>query len=406
MKRDMNQVHKLAAIGICLCASAPLAAKEANPPITPYADVRYRLELVDQQGLPEEATASTLRLRAGIRTGEWHGLSAQIEGEAIARIGSEHYNDTVNGKTSYPVVADPSDVLLNQAFVRWRPDAAIEVTGGRQAINLDTQRWIGSVGWRQNDQTFDAARMSVKPTKALAIDYFHAWRVNRVFGPDSPQGIWRNTVINGLRAGYAIRNIGTLSAYGYWLDIPSAPASSSRTLGVRMAGERSLGSGAKLLYAVEYARQNDYAGNPRDFAHDYVLVESGLGISAATVRLGYERLAGDGTTALQTPLATLHAFNGWADKFLTTPANGLRDVYADASYRFTGNGPTKGLTLRAAWHGYRSTRGGIDYGSEWNVLASYPVARNITLTAKGAFYDADAFATDTTKIWLMAEARF
>jgi hypothetical protein len=98
----------------------------------------------------------------------------------------------------------------------------LEATAGRQAINLDNQRWIGSVGWRQNDQTLDAARVVVKPAPGAPLDYLHAWRVNRVFGPDSPQGIWRDTAINGLRAAYTLKNVGTLSAYGYWLDIPSS----------------------------------------------------------------------------------------------------------------------------------------------------------------------------------------
>ena len=49
---------------------------------------------------------------------------------------------------------------------------------------------------------------------------------------------------------------------------------------------------------------------------------------------------------------------------------------------------------------------GIDYGSEWNALVSYPVTKQIGLTAKLARYDAKAFATDTTKFWLQLEAKF
>ncbi|MEQ1688835.1 MAG: hypothetical protein ABL874_09705, partial [Sphingopyxis sp.] len=113
-------------------------------PITPYADIRYRLETVDQDGLPESALASTLRVRAGVRTATWHGLSAVLEGEAILRLGPDDYNDTVNGRTAFPIVPDPSDLLLNQAYVRWQPARQLEATGGRQAINFDNQRWIGS----------------------------------------------------------------------------------------------------------------------------------------------------------------------------------------------------------------------------------------------------------------------
>lgn len=382
------------------------AARAEEAPITPYADLRYRLELVDQQGIEQQATASTIRLRAGVKTAEWNGLSAQVEGEAIQPLGAVHYNDTVNGKTAYPVVADPADLLLNQAFVRWKPVKELEAVVGRQAVNLDNQRWIGSVGWRQNDQTLDAARLTMRPLKGATVDYLHAWRVNRVFGPDSPQGIWRGTAINAVRGAYAIKNIGTLSAYGYWLDLPPQPASSSKTLGVRMAGELPAGKGFALLYAAEYARQQNFAGNPRQFALDYLLLEPGVKAGAFTVKGGLERLEGNGTVALQTPLATLHAFNGWADKFLTTPANGLRDLYLDATYKVGGKGALKGLLLRGTWHDYRSTLGDTAYGQEWNALASYPVDKTFTVSAKLARYEAKAFATDTTKAWFSVEAKF
>jgi hypothetical protein len=67
----------------------------------------------------------------------------------------------------------------------------VEATVGRQAINLDNQRWVGSVDWRQNDQTLDAVRAAVSPSRNTRLEYVHSWRVNRIVGPDSPQGIWR-----------------------------------------------------------------------------------------------------------------------------------------------------------------------------------------------------------------------
>lgn len=401
----MNQATPRFALVLAALLGSTAAAAETQP-VTLYADIRYRLELVDQDGLAEQAAASTLRIRAGLKTDEWHGFSAVVEGEAIAVLGAASYNDTVNGKTAYPVIADPSDVLLNQAYLRWRPVAQLEATAGRQAVNLDNQRWIGSVGWRQNDQTFDAVRVTARPVKAASIDYLYAWRVNRVFGPDSPQGIWRDTDINGVRAAYTVKNVGTISAYGFWLDIPSSPANSSRTLGVRVAGELPVGGKSSFLYAAEYARQHDHGANPQSFALDYWLIEPGVKAGPVTLKAGYERLEGNGSAALQTPLATLHAFNGWADKFLTTPVNGLRDVYFDATYKVPGKGPLAGLTLRATWHDYRSTRGGIEYGQEWNGLISYPAHKAVTLTAKFARYDANLFATDTTKFWFQIEAKF
>lgn len=405
---DMNQsVFPLAAlVAAALVPSVAHADAEGDPQLTPYADIRYRLELVDRDGLPENATASTLRVRAGVKLGEWNGFSAQVEGEAIARIGPEDYNDTVNGRTAFPVVADPSDILLNQAFVRWRPDPVVEATVGRQAVNVENQRWIGSVGWRQNDQTLDAGRVTLKPAKGLALDYLYAWRVNRVFGPDSPQGIWHDTNIHGARAAYDISGIGTISAYGYWLDVPASPASSSKTMGVRLSGAQPVGQGPKLLYTAEYARQSDQANNPADLKLDYLLVEPGIAVSGFTLKGGFERLEGNGQAGLQTPLATLHAFNGWADKFLSTPGNGLRDLYADAAYKFGEGSALKGLTLRAVYHDFDSTKGNLDYGTEWNAQVGYPLNKRINLLAKFASYRSDGFGTDTRKAWFQVEAKF
>ena len=408
----MNQ-SSLPLLALIVTLALPVAAQaETAPPpeadavtLDPYADLRYRLELVDQNGLPEDAAASTLRIRAGFKLGEWNGFSLQVEGEGIVRLGPEDYNDTVNGKVAFPVVADPESVQHNQAIVRWKPHAAVEFAAGRRAVNLDNQRWIGSVDWRQNDQTLDLAQVTLRPAKGVSIDYFNAWRVDRIFGEDSPQGVFRDTDINAGRVAYAAGPIGTVSAYGFWLDIPSHPASSSRTLGVRLIGDQPLAEGARLLYAAEYARQSDHGANPADFNLDYLLIEPGLAIGGWTVKAGMERLEGNGAVALQTPLATLHAFNGWADKFLATPPDGLRDLYGEVGYKFAG-GALKGLALRAIVHDFAATRGDAAYGQELNLLAIYPIRPNLVLLGKAAHYEADSFAVDTTKGWLSLQFSF
>ena len=383
------------------------SSKEEDAAVTvkPYGDLRYRLETVDQDGIPRDATASTLRVKAGVVIGEWNGFSAKIEGEAIANVGAEKFNDTLNGKVQFPVVADPEDVVLNQAYVRWRHKGKIDAKVGRMAVNLDNQRWIGSVGWRQNDQTLDAAVITLTPVKGVSATYAHAWRVNRIFGPDSPGGIFRNNDVHLFHASYAAPVVGNITAYAYLLDIPAAPGASSQTFGVRLSGKQDLG-GAKLLYTAEYARQSDYGPNPANFRHDYLLLEPGVSIGPVTAKFGYERLEGDGTTALQTPLATLHAFNGWADKFLGTPANGLRDVYGDIVIKATGPKWLKGTIFRAVYHDYNSTRGSFNYGQEWDFLIVRKIGKHVSLSLKYANYNSDTFATDTKKFWFTTQLKF
>lgn len=388
----------------CTTLSTPALA-EIDLPFTPHADLRWRLEYVDQQGLAKEAFASTLRVRAGLETDKLLGFSALVEGEAIIRLGPADYNDGVNGKTHYPIVADPSDYALNQLALKWSDDAIGTATVGRQAVALGNQRWVGPVGWRQNDQTMDAARMQITALPGLTVDYVYSWRVNRVFGPRSAQGIWRDTHIHLLNATARFASIGQISTYAHWLDIPASPTSSTRTVGARLAGQQNLG-GAVLHYAAEYAHQSDHGANPFDYGLDYLLLEPGLGVGPFTARIGFERMAGNGQAALQTPLATMHAFNGWADKFLTTPVDGLRDVYVDMTLAPKAQGVPQGLTLRAVYHDYRSTRGNRPYGREWDFQIASPVSKQISVMAKAALYQSRGFATDTMKLWLQAEAKF
>ena len=399
----------IAILASLTATSVPALANEDNaepPIIDPYVDIRYRLELVDQDGFANDATASTLRVRAGARTREWQGFSALVEGEAIIHLGPDDFNDTVNGQGAFPVVADPEDLLLNQAYLRWRLPDRVDARVGRQVVNLDNQRWVGSVGWRQNDQTLDAATATITPSSATSITYGYAWRVNRIFGPDSPMGIWRDNDIHLIRGSVQVPELGTLSAYGYLLDIPDAPVNSSQSWGVRLTGERQVSEGLTVTYAAEYARQSDHAGHPRDFSLSYFLAQPGVTVGPVAVRFGYERLGSNGVDALQTPLATLHAFNGWADKFLRTPPNGLRDLYVDATVRPFQSGFRNNATFRIAYHDYRSTRGDIHYGSEWNALFAVPLRPGWSLGLKYADYDADNFATDTRKFWLTTQIRF
>jgi hypothetical protein len=395
----------LALLPLLAMPVAAQAQEASAPSIDPYVELRYRVELVDQGGLPYTAAASTLRLRTGVRVKAWEGLSLHVEGEAVARLGPERFNDTLNGKTSYPVVADPGSVHLNQAYVQWRPDAAVELSGGRRSTNLGNQRWIGSVDWRQNDQTLDLARVTLRPRAGMTLDALHSWRVDRVFGPDSPQGVVRDAKVHAAHMSYQAKPLGEVSAYGYWLDLPVL-GTRSRTLGVRIAGTRPVGRGFSLTYVLDYARQTDWGHSPVRFDLGYLLVEPGVTRGGWTAKAGLERLDGNGVVAVQTPLATLHAFNGWADKFLTTPTTGLRDLYGELGYRFGAGSPLKGLALRAIYHDFRATVIDRRYGGELDLLAHYPIRPGLSVTAKFARYRADRFATDTTKAWFSVQMGF
>ncbi len=363
------------------------------------ADVRYRHETVRQANALRDARASTLRARGGYETGAWHGFSAMLEAEAVAAVGDDRYNSTVNGKTGHSIVADPAGAEINQAWLRYSGLPGTRVTYGRQRLALDNQRFIGAVGWRQNEQTFDAlwAVNESLPNTRLSAGY--VYNVNRVFGEKSPVGNFKSAspILNASYRGFAA---GELSAYGYLLDLPNAAASSTRSWGLRFKGATELRKDLKALYTAEVAKQHDWRDNPRDYGVKYYFLEGGLALKALDLKLGHEVLGSDGTNAFQTPLATLHAFNGWADVFLATPATGLRDTHIKLG------GTVAGVRLDAIHHRFRADRGGARYGEEWDFQAVMPFRKHYAAGIKYAAYNARSFSVDTDKLWLWVEGKF
>ena len=162
-----------------------------------------------------------------------------------------------------------------------------------------------------------------------------------------------------------------------------------------------MGSIGALSLDLGYARQSDYEASPLNYDANYFRINAGYKIATTTLRVGYEVLGSDdGIAGFRTPLATLHKFQGFADKFLATPADGIRDLNIGASVKIGKLGAT------LSWHDFDSDEGSTDYGSEINLVATYPLSKRTSLLLKFANYNADEFATDTTKLWLMANINF
>jgi hypothetical protein len=370
----------------------------------PILDARYRYEHVDQDNALNNANAQTLRTRAGVQSGKWYGLSALIEADNVSRIGDARYNSSRNGQSDYSVVADPDGSEINQALLRYDHRYGSAVLG-RQRINLDNQRFVGGVAWRQNEQTYDGALLQLKPLEGLTLSYAYIDNINSIFGPGdnrfdsaaNPANIEGHSHL--LNAQYVAMPELTATAYQYrlGLDNLTGGSQSSSTNGLRLNGVV-----AGVGYTLEYARQRDYAGNPLDLDSEYYLLELGYSLAGVALKAGHEVLGGDsgpGNRAFQTPLATKHAFQGWADIFLLTPADGIEDSYLSASL------PLLGGTLLGMYHDYRAERGSSQYGREYNLSYARPIPglKGLTGLVKAARYDADDFAVDTDKLWLQLQ---
>jgi len=384
------------------------AASAQDFTVKPLLDARLRYETVDPSGIARDANAVTLRLRPGLQVSDGNGWSALIEGETTWVL-DKHYNDGTNGRTQFPLVADPRNAELNRAQIRYA-SKDFAITAGRQLLELVDQRFVGSSNWRQNQQTFDAVRVQYGQAKGFSADLTYSWSDRTVNGIHGTGG--RQPAVDGSNV-FALLNcgtsVGTLTGFAYLIDQDEKAvqnyALSNQTYGVRFVGSRPIAKGVKIAYVGSWARQSGYHRNPNDYHADYWLAEASLTASALTATGGYEVLGADkgvALTSVQTPLASYFKFNGWAGKFGTTPPNGLRDLYGTLGYGWKMVGPADAIGLSATWHRFDSDRQGQHYGNEWDLLASAKRGPML-LSARYARYQADRLLTDTSKLWLQVD---
>lgn len=364
---------------------------------------RYRLELVDQDPFTEDASASTLRTRLNYQSPDQQGLSFFGEYDFVAELGADDYNagagNTPN-RSRYPVVADPDGGDLNQAYLQY-VNGKSRFRAGRQRIILDNARFVGNVGWRQNPQTYDSVSYQFK-SEGVEFTAAHINRVHRIFGDDVPAGEHDHstTLLNFSKA---LAGAGKITAYWYDIENEDAAALSNSTYGLRFSGSRALEK-TKLGFGFEVAMQQETANNLTDYDASYYRLDLSAGVGAATVYAGLESLEGDKSVAGQafrTPLATLHAFNGWADKFLGTPGAGLEDVF------FGAKGKIGGWSWNVLYHDFSAQSGSSDFGSEIDASFATKIAGRFGLLLKAASFDSDSPAYgDTTKFWVQLTAGF
>ena len=363
---------------------------------------RLRWEYADQSNL-RASNAFTLRSRFGFTTAPVAGFQGMVEGENIAVLNdSNDYNasGTNAGGAGRTVVADPAVTDLNQAWLSYTL-ADTTLKAGRQRIVLDNHRFVGDSGWRQNAQTFDAATLVTKPASTVTAFYGYVSRVSRVYGNKSPQPDF-NSDSHLVNVAYAGSSYGTLTGYAYLLGFKNSPANSANTFGASFVGAAPVTKEFKVTYRAEAATQHDARNNPLGYSARYYVAELGGAVAPFDFGAGYEVLGSDhGRKGFATPLATLHAFNGWADLFVNTPPRGLRDSYGSVGVALPG-----GFPLKVVDHSFRSDVAAQSYGNEWDAQLAHKVGKAWTFIAKYARYDGRTPFFDTERIWVQTEYNF
>ena len=355
-------------------------------------DLRLRYENVDQDNALDDADALTLRTLLGYTTGTYQGFSAKVEMEDVRTVlGVDDYSVPQSGVKpgQYSVIADPETTELDQAYLQYQ-NGVLTAKLGRQVITYDNHRFIAHVGWRQDRQTFDAFTLNLKPSENITLSYNYIDERERIFAEDQDIDSDDHLFNAALKT-----PVGTLTGYAYLLEDEDTDQEID-TYGVRFDGSAQAGD-IKLLYTAEYASQ-EFDQGAADFDADYYNLVGGIEVKGFSVKVGYEVLGSDDSAyGFATPLATLHAHNGWADQFLSTPMQGLVDTSISVGGKLAGG------SFQIVYHDFEAdddTPTVDDLGDEIDLVYSRKFGKHYSAGVKYAAFSADDVGVDADKLWV------
>lgn len=394
--RKAFKINILAASVLAATSLTVMAEDLKSDGINSVVDLsfRYRVETVNQDGFAKDAEASTMRTRAVVKTKWSDSIDTVFEFDDVTELGLDNFNSgkgtSSANRAQYPIIADPVGTEMNQAFVRYT-SGDTKAAIGRQRILVGNERFVGGVGWRQNEQTFDSFTLKSKLDNGIDFSYAYVFNVNRIFGETVDAG--DNTHNTHLfNADYKISG-GKLSGYYFSIDNKDVLTFSNNTIGIRYKGKMS-----DFNYTLELASQSDTGDNPNNYSANYYLLDGSYTIGNASFGLGVELLGGDsaGGQGFTTSLATLHKFQGWADVFLGTPASGINDTYLNASYK------VNGYKMKAIYHDFSTDESSLSLGTELDFVVTKKLTNNLSGLFKFASFSSDNISYKSRdKVWLM-----
>lgn len=366
--------------------SAPMEAPAADPWITPTIDIRTRYEFADVDGF-DVSHAFTFRERLGMKTKSWHGLSAFIEGEFSQAVVDDYNGGAPGASPDTPgnsVIADPETNELNRAWVQYAFEDS-KAKFGRQRIIYNNAAFVGNVGWRNNEQTYDALSFSTGYFDGLSLDFAYVNQANRIFGSDA-DGAFRNLPgdLYFFNGSFKATEDLTLGAYALLMDFDDMAGGSdidNDTFGI---SAKSSVIGLDLYGEIAY---QDGAGSTADEESIYAHATIGKKFGDQNLTLGYEYLG----AGVKTPLATGHAFNGFSDVFLAGRTfgthNGLGDLYLSHAMPIFW-----GMKWVNTVHAMNDDSIGTGYGWEYDSVLVKKFSPDVTAIAKFAYFDTDGDA--------------
>jgi hypothetical protein len=357
------------------------------------------------------AMSFLLRLRA---ESEWTPqLSTLFELDHVELTWQDEFS---NGEffNDRPVVPDVAGTDLNQALLRYSPTNTVQLSLGREAINLGNERFVGTNGFWQNEQTLDTAGFNYEFGFASHFLYRYVDNANRITGNNSGKNLASSdtnfNTNNGQRPAAFLGDhdhdthllfaelkewdYSQVQAYYFDMDIKDATALSNKTLGFRYEYTGRWNNLRTLAHAELALQERTEINN--DAILQYYDLGAGIGYRANEISINYQRLEENNGTSFVTPLASLHNYNGWADKFLSTHSSGLRDYEVQYIWR---QNPIK---IDARYHSFHTDNNNSKLGEELDIDFSVKLSRHDTVRFRYAnFVSGEGDYSDETRVFLM-----
>jgi len=393
-----------------MTASAVAGPATETPPVEPaksgsvldsihlFGDARLRYEYADfNDPAFDRANLLSIRARLGVKTDSIYGFKFLVEADGTGALSNRDLYNPYGpaGANGRAVIADPNTFLLNRLQLAYTAEPIdTTVTVGRQYIKFDDQRFLGAVGWRQNDQTFDAAILENSSIDNLNVTYAYFNQVNRIFGSQAPtEGLqyWEGNN-HLIHLEYDGIDAVTLRGFAYLLDFDKAIAASTNTYGFEAEGDYEISADNKLNYLATLATQTDAGDNLADYQEYYVRGRVGMENECINYGLGAECMTSDGEGGrFIFPLGTNHKFNGFADAFINTPLDGLLDYYGWVGTKYFGFKHTASL------HYFRTQHDSTELGWEIDYVAARKIGEYTKVVIKGAYLDGKDYINDTVR---------
>lgn len=405
MKTPISYALTCCTLSTLVQAGEPVTLPPETPSISDSlfqfkGDIRGRYEFYETDPL-DASHALTVRARLGLLFGDdSSGFSAYVEGEGTQAL-IDDFNSAGGSTPKTPgntTIADPDNAELNQAYVQYTDDGFLARIG-RQRIIRNSAAFIGNVGWRQNEQTFDAAQFAYKGD-GFNVSYAYFDRIQRIFGADAGGALTAFEGEGHIIDFHYVASFGKVGGYVYLLDVDNNPnVGESNTIG--------LFTDTNGLYAevAFQAGTTNLAGGDYDALYGHLKYTTKA--AGATLSAGVEYLGEN----FKTPLATVHAYNGFADAFIGQRIglnnkggnyNGITDFYLG----YVRGGLPGGLTFKGFLHYFMDGELSNSYGYEADAVLVKKFNSNLTGLMKASYFVGDDFYDDIKQVSVQLDYKF